>query len=69
MTLQTYTIEVKADLTDEQHDAMVNAMKHVAREFFTVATLLSGGRMPIIACRTTDAFYDSTEIETFEADA
>lgn len=66
MSLQTYTIEVKTDLNDEQHDAMTEVTKQIARQLFSAAMLLSGGKLPLIACRTTDAFYDSAEIEALE---
>jgi hypothetical protein len=67
MAIQTYTVELKIDGDDEQHAAMTEAMKQLARNMLTVGMLMSN-RKPLIICRTTDAFYDTAEIELMPTD-
>jgi hypothetical protein len=66
MALQTYQIELKMDVGDEQHAAMSQAIKQVARDLLAVGMLLSGGKQPMIMCRSTDAFYDEAEINALD---
>lgn len=66
MALQTYQIELKMDVGDEQHEAMSQAIKQVARDLLAVGMLLSGGKQPLIMCRSTDAFYDEHEINALD---
>jgi hypothetical protein len=68
MALQTYSIELKVDTTDEGHEAMTQLIQTYARDLLTSAMLLSPGRMPMIAARAADAFYDTREIELQIAD-
>lgn len=63
MSLQTYTIEMKIDCTDEAHEAMVAVMVQTARDWLATSMLLSQGKNPQLICRTTDAFYDEKEID------
>ena len=65
MALQTYTIELKMDVTDEQHEAMSLALKQVARDLMAVGMLLSN-KSPKLMCRSTDAFYDEQEINALD---
>ena len=48
MGLQTYTIELKMDIGDEQHEAMSQAIKQVARNLLAVGMLLANGKQPMI---------------------
>jgi hypothetical protein len=66
MPMQIYTIELKLDAPDEHHEAMTQIMKQYARDLLSSAMLLSPGKMPQVACRTSDAFYDTTEIEVLD---
>lgn len=66
MALQTYQIELKMDVGDEQHAAMSQTIKQVARDLLAVGMLLSGGKQPQIMCRSTDAFYDEQEINALD---
>ena len=63
MAVQTYSIELKMDNNDIQHEAMTQVMKQYARDFLATGMLLAGGKGAMIACRSTDAFYDTNEIE------
>lgn len=63
MALQTYTIEMKVDTSDEGHEAMTELVRQYARDMLSSAMLLSPGKSPQIACRASDAFYDTREIE------
>jgi hypothetical protein len=66
MGLQTYTIELKLNAPDEHHEAMTQIFKQYARDMLSSAMLLSPDKLPQIACRTTDAFYSTEEIEVLE---
>lgn len=67
MSLQTYTIELKVDATDEGHAAMTEVMKQYTRDLLASAMLLSlQGKHPLVACRTQDNFYETKEIEAIE---
>jgi hypothetical protein len=46
---------------------MTEAMKQLARNMLTVG-MLTSNRKPLIICRTTDAFYDTAEIELMPTD-
>lgn len=63
MATQTYTIELKMSVDDDQHQAMQQVVMQYARDLLATSMLLSGGKSPMISARTTDAFYDTTEIE------
>lgn len=63
MGTQTYTIELKMNVDDTKHEAMTQVMCQYARDFLATAMLLADGKGAMIACRSTDAFYDTTEIE------
>lgn len=63
MALQTYTIELKMNVDDSKHEAMTQVMAQYARDFLATAMLLADGRGAMIAARSTDAFYDTSEIE------
>ena len=64
MGLQTYTIELKMNVSDDtKHEAMTQVMMQYARDFLATSMLLADGKGAIIACRSTDAFYDTQEIE------
>lgn len=63
MSLQTYTIELKLNVDDDRHEAMLQITMQYARDLMASAMLLSQGRPPVIMCRTNDAFYDTKEIE------
>jgi hypothetical protein len=67
MSLQTYTIEMKIDASDEAHAAMVQVMVQTARDWLATSMLLSNGKNPQLICRTTDAFYDEKEIDALAA--
>ena len=67
MSLQTYTVEMKIDATDEAHEAMVAVMVQTARDWLATSMLLSNGKNPQLICRTTDAFYDEKEIDALAA--
>jgi len=67
MAVQTYTIELKLDGNDDQHAAMTEAMKQLAKQMLTMGMLMSS-RKPLIVCKTTDAFYDTAEIELLSDD-
>ena len=64
MAVQTYTIELKMDVDPVQHDAMTEVMCQYARDFLATGMLVSQGRGAMIAARSTDAFYDTKEIES-----
>jgi hypothetical protein len=66
MGLQTYTIELKLDAPDEHQEAMTQIMKQYARDLLSSAMLLSPGNLPQVACRTSDAFYSTEEIEVLD---
>lgn len=63
MGTQTYTIELKMNVDDTKHEAMTQVMCQYARDFLATAMLLADGKGAMIACRSTDAFYDTTEIQ------
>lgn len=63
MSLQTYTIELKLNVDDDRHEAMTQITMQYARDLMASAMLLSQGKPPAIMCRTSDAFYDTKEIE------
>lgn len=63
MALQLYTIEMKCDVNEEQHDALVQIVQQYARDLLASGALLAGERKPLVVARTTDAFYSTTEIE------
>lgn len=63
MGLQTYTIELKMNVDDLKHEAMTQVMCQYARDFLATAMLLADGKGAMIAARSTDSFYDATEIE------
>lgn len=69
MSLQTYTIEMKIDCSDEAHEAMVQVMVQFAKDWLASSMLLSNGKNPQLICRTTDAFYDEKEIDALAAQA
>ncbi len=66
MAQQTYTIEMKLDASDEAHAAMTEIVKQYARDLIASGMLLSGGKSPLVVCRTTDNFYDTKEIESLD---
>jgi hypothetical protein len=46
---------------------MTEVMKQYTRDLLASAMLLSlQGKQPMVACRTQDAFYDTTEIEAID---
>jgi hypothetical protein len=63
MGLQTYTIELKMNVDDDRHEAMTQVMMQYSRDFLATAMLLADGKGAMIACRSTDAFYETREIE------
>lgn len=63
MTMQTYTIELKMNVDDTKHEAMTQVMCQYARDFLATGMLLADGKGAMIACRSTDSFYETTEIE------
>ena len=63
MSIQTYTVEMKIDCDDAHHEAMVQVMTQVARDWLAASMLLSQGKNPQLICRTQDAFYDEKEID------
>ena len=63
MALQTYTIEVKIDTTEEGHQAMSAVVKQYACDLRASAMLLSPEKRVLIMARSQDAFYDETEID------
>jgi hypothetical protein len=64
--LQTYVIELKLYAPREHHEAMEQILKQYARDMLASAMLLSPDRQPMIAARTSDAFYDTNEIEILD---
>ena len=62
MSIQTYTIEMKVDISEDAHSAFTDIMKQYARDWLSSATILSPHRPPMVICKTTDAFYNATEI-------
>lgn len=62
MAIQTYTIELKADVSTEQHEAVTEVMKQLAIQLKAMAMLLSP-RPPLCIARTTDSFYDTSEVD------
>jgi hypothetical protein len=67
MSLMTYSIEMKIDASEEQHEAMVQVMIQFAKDWLATSMLLSNGKNPQLICRTTDAFYDEKEIDALAA--
>lgn len=67
MAIQTYTIELKMDADAEQHEAMTQVMKQLAQQFKAMSMLLSK-RPPLCVARTTDSFYDTSEIDLTPTD-
>jgi len=65
--LKTYTIELKLYAPAEHHEAMEQILKQYARDLLASAMLLSPDRQPMIAARSSDAFYDTNEIEVLDA--
>lgn len=63
MATQTYSIELKMNVDDTKHEAMTQVMCQYARDFLATAMLLADGKGAMIACRSTDSFYETTEIE------
>lgn len=63
MPLQTYSIELKMNVDDTRHEAMTQVMCQYARDFLATGMLLADGKGAMIACRSTDSFYETTEIE------
>jgi len=66
MTIQTYTIELKIDASEEAHEALTEIAKQYARDLLASAMILSGGKQPQIICRTQDSFYTQNEIEVLD---
>ena len=63
MSIETYTIEMKCSVTEEQHAAMLEVAMQSARDFKALAVLVAGHTRQVISCRTADAFYNEEEID------
>lgn len=66
MSLNTYTIELKLDAPEENHEAMQQIIKQYARDALASAMLLTTGKAPQVIARTEDAFYDQNEIDLLD---
>ncbi len=67
MPIQTYTIEMKAEVVDGAEDALIDLTKQYARELLASASLVcAGGKVPLVIARTSDAFYNAEEIEVID---
>lgn len=66
MTLQTYTIELKVNVDDRRHEALTAVVAQYARDILATGMLLSDGKGALVSARSTDAFYDQSEIELLE---
>lgn len=66
MGIQTYKIELKCRVTDEQHAALSSITMQYARNMIASAMLIAPDQQPQAVCQTQDAFYDTTEIDLIE---
>ena len=66
MAIQTYKIELKCRVNDEQHAALSMIATQYARNMLASATLIAPDQHPAVICQTQDAFFDTTEIELME---
>jgi uncharacterized protein GlcG (DUF336 family) len=69
MSIQTYTIELRVDTSDEGHEALRQVLKQTARDFLATATIVTQGANPQVCARADDAFYNSEEIEVLDTHA
>lgn len=64
---RTFTIELKADLTDDQFDAYANLCRSLAKQMLAFATILSAGqRPPLVAIQSEDLFIGPKEVELWK---
>lgn len=69
MTLRTYTIELKADLDDEQADILKKLMRSTAKKMYAQAVFLArGNRSPEIVMHSEDFFEGTEQIDLYEED-
>lgn len=71
MSIQTYTVELRIDTSDEGHTAMTEIVKQYARDMLASSMLVSNDpqRTPMVVMRTQDAFYNTSEIEVLDPSA
>lgn len=65
MPVQTYTIELRIDTSEQGHEAMLTIAKQYARDLLSSSMLVSNDpqRIPSVIMRTQDSFYNTDEIE------
>jgi hypothetical protein len=67
MALETYTIEVKVDVEDSGHAAVLEVIKGQARLLMAAAIMVSKpDRTPKVMVRTEDRFYSQEDIDITE---
>jgi hypothetical protein len=70
MPLQEFTIAVRMHVEDDDvMEAMTATTKQTAADLYNVAVLLNTSRgKPVVSARTSDMFFDTTEIELLAKD-
>jgi len=68
MTIRTYTIEMKCDVPDDGHEALVEITVMSARQLLASAMLMSPGFQPQVIAKTEDRFYSTEQIEILPED-
>lgn len=63
-TMRTYTIELRCDFdSNDKYDAMLEAMRELARNTMATALMLKDKRDPQVAFKTSDMFSKDDNLE------